>query len=320
MLDPTSVKNAPGSDPGPGLKLVLARCPLCRTDEAEPVAVGEDFAHQITRDSFLAVRCSECGLVYLSPQPAAEEHARVYPPSYFAPSHSARATGRRAVRRCGTLPAEARLLEVGYGASLHLEELRQAAPRAWVLEAVTPHQPAARNARKAGFVVYQTSAGGLEGRVGAYDAVLLLHALEHCADPLEELSSLSRLLREGGRLVILTENADSTACRVFQGRHWAGYDFPRHLSLFGPAALRRLAAEAGFEVERICTVGSPRVWTRSAAILAKDWEAPWWFTWSARLGAPILGALAFLGETMFALKGKGAGLEAVLRKREDHRR
>ena len=51
--------------PTASLSLVPARCCLCEDDDAEPVAVGEDFEYRTSPDSFLAMRCRGCGLIYL---------------------------------------------------------------------------------------------------------------------------------------------------------------------------------------------------------------------------------------------------------------
>jgi SAM-dependent methyltransferase len=324
MIDATAVEHPPTARPQAGLKLVLTQCPLCGEDEAEPIAVGNDFDWATTPDSVLAVRCRGCELVYLNPRPAAEERSSLYPPGYFSSSSSGtrpqdrwpRAVARQVVRRCRALPANARLLEVGYGARLHLAELRGAAGGTWALEAVTPHESLARSARQAGYVVHHGRVHALEVLEGAYDVVVLLHALEHCESPLQEVSSLRRLLRPGGRLVILTQNVDSAVGRLFQGRHWAGYDFPRHVSLFGPRTMRRLAAKAGFEVERLGTLGDSRMWLRSAANLGTDWGAPAWLNSRAARGGFPFGGLASIAESMSQLRAKGASLEVILRKPE----
>jgi hypothetical protein len=306
------------------LRLVLTPCPLCGEDEAEPVAVGNDLAHETTRDSFLAVCCRHCGLVYLNPRPSPEERLRLYPPEYFSAGRARRwpthAVARRAVRHCRALPPDARLLEVGLGPVLHLDALRQAAPRTWTLEAVTPHGSLARAARSAGFVVYEGGTDALEGVQRAYDAVLLLHALEHCASPVEALSSLRRLLRPGGRVVILTPNPDSMVGRLYRGRHWAGYDFPRHACLFGPGSMRRLAAATGLVVERLGTARDPQTWSRSAAGLLRDWDAPPWLARRAQPGALLLGGISSLAERAALLRARGARLEVVLHKLEERDR
>jgi SAM-dependent methyltransferase len=201
-----------------------------------------------------------------------------------------------------------------------LGQLRGISPFTWTLEAITPHEAVARSARDAGIVVRQGYPDELEDRVARYDVVLLLHSLEHCPSPADELRSIHRLLRPGGTLVILTENADSTVARAFRGRHWAGYDFPRHPSLFGPRPIRRLAGITGFDVVRIRTVAAPEVWLRSAALLLRDWAflppvAP-----IAFLAVPLLAGTAWVAEAVCNRRERGARLEALLRKPETSRR
>jgi SAM-dependent methyltransferase len=321
MLDVMAVDELAASGTETGLKLVLVRCPLCGADEAEPVAVGSDFAHSSSRDSFLAVRCTECELTYLNPRPAPEERPRLYPPDYFSSVEpggrralgSSRAAALRTVRRCRSLAPNGRVLVAAYGAALNLETVRQAGQPGWAVEALTPHERLARGGRQQGVSVHQGRAPALRAREGAYDVVFFLDALEHCESPLEELRSLRRLLREGGRLVLFTQNADSAVGRTFRGRHWAGYDFPRHVCLFGPGALRRLAREADLVIERLGTVGSPEVWVRSAAQLLDDWRAPAWLRGSASRGSFVLRGMAALAESGARLRGQGAVIEAVLR-------
>jgi SAM-dependent methyltransferase len=314
----TAVESPPAAAAPAGLRLVLTACPLCGADEGEPAAVGNDAAHGTTRDTFLALACPACGLVYLSPRPATEERPRVYPPAYFGSEaergpgrRTARGTIRRAVREPGAAGGAVRVLEIGHGGSLHLDLTREAAPPGWALEAVTPHESLAQAARARGFTVHHGRAESLDAPGSGYDLVLLLHSLEHCDAPVETMASVRRLLRAGGRAVILTPNPDSTVGRMFRGRHWTGYDFPRHPCLFGPRALRRLAEAAGFEVERLGGVRSPRAWTGSARNFLSDWGAPAWLT---RTAPGLLGGVASLAPGAARRRPTGPELEAVLRK------
>jgi len=328
MMGAASAEATAGSPRSGGLHLVLAPCPGCGGDQAEPVAVGTDLAHRSTGDSFLAVRCCGCGLVRLDPRPDAVARPGLYPPSCFdvpgvipwTARRAARAAGRLAARRCRALPADARLLELGYAPRLHLDQLSRSGPPTWLLEAVTPHDTLAHASRLRGFAVGLGRADSLRDQADVYDAVLLLHALEHSEDPLGELISARRLLRAGGRVVILTANTDSVVARLFQGRHWAGYDFPRHLTLFEAGVLRRMAVEAGLEVERIVTAGSPSAWVDSIINLLQDWAPLSWLAGPARRGSALLHGVAVPVETMARLGGRGAWLEAVLRKPEGGQR
>jgi SAM-dependent methyltransferase len=309
------------------LPMVLAPCPLCGGDRAEPVAVGNDLAWRASRESFLAVCCEDCGLVRLDPRPEASGLASLYPPSCFvtdgaagrAARGSARAAARRAARWCRGLPPDARLLELGYSTRLHLDELRRFGRATWLLEAVTPHEALARSYRLRGFAVELGRADALTEYAGAYDAVLLLHALEHSDDPLGELVSAHRLLRPGARLVILASNTDSLVARLFSGRHWSGYDFPRHLTLFQGRVLHRMAEEAGYQVERIASMANPSAWVDSTSNLLHDWAALSSLAAPARHASAVLQGIALPVEAVARLRGRGAWVEAILRKPEGGR-
>jgi SAM-dependent methyltransferase len=307
----------PGGAPA-GLPLEHSPCPVCGEDDGEPVAVGADFDLATSTDGFLALECRVCAAVYLNPAPAAAARTRIYPAAYFAGDESerrrtARQTARRALACCEGLPATARLLEVAYGRSVHVGEIRDCgAPSGWSFEVVTPHALQAEAARRLGVVTHVGSAADLSHE-SAYDVVLMLHALEHCGAPVRELRAVRALLRPGGRVVIVCQNAESAVRRRFQGRHWAGYDFPRHRALYGPRALRAAADRAGFAIERLQPVRCARMWNRSAAALLGDWTAPAWLEGQARWGAVLATPMAAVAEVT-AGRGLRAGwIEAVLR-------
>ena len=51
-------------------------CPVCGDVEAEPIAVCSDFHQQTAADAFLALRCIDCGTVYISPAAVPADHTR----------------------------------------------------------------------------------------------------------------------------------------------------------------------------------------------------------------------------------------------------
>ena len=301
------------------LQLEPTPCPVCGHDEGEPVAVGTDFAYATSPESFLALRCNACALVYLNPVPAPPARHRIYPAPYFRAAaerrderRGAQAAARRALACAGSLPPTARLLELGYGARLHVDELRRLAPAGWTIEAITTHATLLHAAQAGSLVVHRGTAVGLASQGAVYDAILALHALEHAEAPVEELRSLRPLLRPGGRVIVLCQNAESAVGRRFQGRHWAGYDFPRHRVLFGPRALRALAERAGFTVERLAGVPYARMWSRSAANLLRDWAAPRWLSGEADRGGLLAAPLAAVAEATAGRGPQAAWIEAVL--------
>ena len=92
------------------LHLEDVTCCLCGQSDAVPVAVGEDFEYHTSRESFLALSCRRCGVVYLSPRPTADSLPCIYPANYHAFNFSAEEFGlaytartwleRRRILRC----------------------------------------------------------------------------------------------------------------------------------------------------------------------------------------------------------------------------
>jgi SAM-dependent methyltransferase len=297
--------------------LRLGACPLCGGDDPEPIAVGEDRSYRTTRDTLLVVSCTSCGVFYLNPRPVPSNRSSLYPSAYFRPADHPRSADRlvRSALRFGLKSLRSvprRVLEVAYGARVHSDLLRRALPSECAVEILTQHEELARDGHAAGCVV-RTGAAGALGDAPPYDLILLFHSLEHCEAPVEELTALGRHLQQGGRLLVLTPNAESAVCRRFQGRHWSGYDFPRHPCLYGPRALRRLAAHSGLEVERLGSLGDSAMWADSVENFLSDWKASSWVTGAAR-GATRAGAeVAALAGAGHGSGATGPQLLAVLR-------
>lgn len=309
----------------PDLVMEWVRCCLCDVDDCDPVAVGEDFEYRTTRDVFRAVRCRRCGLVYLNPRPAPAELPRIYPPTYHAFDFTPESFGvvhhvrerleaRRLLRWCRRLGEGARIVDVGCGDGFHLRLLRQYGRPGWHLEGVDASPQAVEAARRAGLDVHLGTVETLDLPEGAYDLALHIMTIEHVAHPVEVLSAICRLLRPGGRVVVVTDNADSPDRAVFGGRHWGGYHFPRHFHLFSPTTLERLADRAGLEVAALETGVSPVNWVYSLRNLLVDLDAPPWLVERFSLRAP--GALtAFTAvDGVYAAAGRGAILQAILRR------
>jgi hypothetical protein len=65
-----------GTISGPFVTRMPTDCPVCGDVEAEPIAVCSDFERPAARTAFLALRCSDCGSVYLSPASSADRPLR----------------------------------------------------------------------------------------------------------------------------------------------------------------------------------------------------------------------------------------------------
>ncbi len=91
---------------------------------------------------------------------------------------------------------------------------------------------------------------------GKFDCITAFDVIEHVATPEAFFQRASELLKPGGRLFLSTPDQSSVVARAF-GRWWHYYH-RFHLSMFGPATLRRLAAKHGFEWLAIRRIGRLR--------------------------------------------------------------
>ena len=86
----------------------------------------------------------------------------------------------------------------------------------------------------------------------SFDAVTITHVLEHVHDPIGLLKECLRVLKPGGRLVVVTPNAESLGHRIFK-RSWRGLEPPRHLCLFSMQTLRICTERVGAQVKILRT-------------------------------------------------------------------
>jgi SAM-dependent methyltransferase len=142
-----------------------------------------------------------------------------------------------------------RLLDIGCGAG---RQMALMGALGWAVEGVDFDPEAVATARASGLVVRQGSLAEQLYPDASFDAVLLSHVIEHVHEPLPLLREIRRILRPGGRLVVLTPNAGGLGRRLY-GAAWRGLEPPRHLTVLSPRALRLLLAAAGFPAPSVET-------------------------------------------------------------------
>lgn len=174
--------------------------------------------------------------------------------------------------------AESRMLEVGCAHGGFLLEAQRAG---WRVEGVEPSTQAARVARQRGFAVHEGFLGDFPSQDRElYDWIAFWMVFEHVPNPREFLRQARELLRSGGVITLSVPNA-ATWERWLFGRHWLGYDAPRHLQVFTASKLRDLLEAEGFREVRVIHQSNTRYWTGSLASWGMHWfpNARWPKTW-----------------------------------------
>ena len=81
-----------------------------------------------------------------------------------------------------------------------------------------------------------------------FDYVSMDQVIEHVPDPTAVLKEMSAVLKPGGKIILTTPNGQGWGSIIF-GRKWINWHVPYHLHFFSTSSLRKVAQDAGFEVE-----------------------------------------------------------------------
>jgi len=248
-------------------------CPLCGATASEALPFRYAF-----RDRFLhGIRCRGCRLVFIDPQPTAEEIADMYSEAYFTScSDTCGAHGTRAYMEAAEAereerarsardldrrmrrfqPQRGRLLEIGCGPGFFLRELEEFGWRPTGLEISSYAADFAR--REHGLVVHNTAIEAAVIEPESFEAIVMGDVLEHLADPLAALRRVRGWLVPGGvALIAVPATLNLVSARLgllvyrLLGREKTLRIPPYHLFEYTPPTLRRMLVTAGFEVPHL---------------------------------------------------------------------
>ena len=169
--------------------------------------------------------------------------------AYLAEEAGRRATANRLLDLIAAHVPSGRLLDVGCGHGLLLDEARK---RGYETVGLELSREAARHARETlGLDVRELPLEAFgEGRngdsPGEFDAIVLADVLEHLDDPVAAIDTCARLLRPGGVLCIVTPDPSSVTARA-AGARWWGY-LPAHTVLLPRKTLRELISARGLVI------------------------------------------------------------------------
>lgn len=250
-------------------------CGICRNSENNKFHTAREMMFG-RRDEFVYLECGECGTLQLTDIP---DLSKYYPPEYLAFESEAPAA-KNALRRAVAgvigkhyvngssllgrvaaaaipkfgrqfLPAlrqyplkldfDTRILDFGCGSGRLLRTLR----------AFGFHNLKGADAYIDNEITYpcglKIDKAGLDSLQPGYDLIILQHSFEHLPNPLESLRLVRGLLAKDGYAMICIPLVNYAWERY--GVNWVQLDAPRHLFLFTERSFRRLADEAGMEIE-----------------------------------------------------------------------
>jgi len=218
----------------------------------------EHFDFVLDEPGLTVARCPVCGLVFEASPPGFEklDYDNIYPPTppQAAPAKAIRKKHLVWEKALRTAPGR-RLLEIGCSYGFFLEHLRR---NGWEAEGIDVSSNAIAYARQRGL---NCSCSRIEEfrPAGKYDAVVLIHVLEHLSEPVEVLKVIASWLNPGGIAYLRVPNFASGLVNLSRA-DTIGHLKPReHLCYFTPATLEQTLARASYEA---------RVWTEGRNSLA----------------------------------------------------
>jgi 2-polyprenyl-3-methyl-5-hydroxy-6-metoxy-1,4-benzoquinol methylase len=209
-------------------------------------------AHQPGRHGDL-LECRECGTVQQPVLPQGDQLHDLYrdmrDDAYLSEETGRRATANRLLDLIAAHVPTGRLLDVGCGHGLLLDEARR---RGYGTVGLELSREAAKHARDTlGLDVRELplesfSEGTNGDSPGGFEAVVLADVLEHLDDPVDAIDRCAGLLRPGGVLCIVTPDPSSLTAKL-AGARWWGY-LPAHTVLLPRRTLRELISARGLVI------------------------------------------------------------------------
>jgi 2-polyprenyl-3-methyl-5-hydroxy-6-metoxy-1,4-benzoquinol methylase len=232
----------------------LTGCPLCGCVEAQVLYELE----------VPLVRCEQCAMVYLNPQPRVE-HQQFYDESYYdgsstkkddADNEDVLEAAKVAVRleSCQAVvdrvmkysPTPGSWLDIGCGPGFLLSQVRD---RGWQYMGLDSSPFAPQFARER-FGLENVRTGLIEdvdfaGRT--FDVISMQHVIEHLYEPVSTMREILKLLKPGGILYLETPDICSGSA-LRDGAKWLHIKIPEHVLYFSQETLENLLHRLDCEV------------------------------------------------------------------------
>ncbi len=230
-----------------------------KNDIACPLCGKKNYTVYLRQRHRQIVRCLQCGLVYVNPQPSTREINRMYNEDYFA-SEKKRSTSsvgyydytmekplllayfRRKITYLKTILSGKKVLEIGSSYGYFLEEAKRAGLDVLGIDI---SREAASRAAKEGLPSRAVDIFQAKFPPRSFDGVVGFHLIEHISDPLAFVREIYRITKPGG-IVLFSTPREGGYLRRLMGRHWLNYRHQEHLYFFSRETMTLLLKKAGY--------------------------------------------------------------------------
>lgn len=220
-------------------------CDLCGSKDFSLIFEAKDYITGIRQK---VVRCRNCGLAYVNPQPSVTEIGDFYPQAYYGknPFFYEKLDGFYRFKRVRKLvKIGSNVLDIGSGRGLVLSHLRRIGCKVWGTELSEISSKYAKDTL--GLNIINKNLEDCVFEKDSFNVITMFHSLEHLISPFKTVKEIYRILKPGGYLIIEVPRFDSFYSRIFTDK-WFHLDVPRHLFHFNDQTLEKLLTTAGFSI------------------------------------------------------------------------
>lgn len=255
----------------------IKKCEFCGKQDFKFLFYGTDKLHNIP-GNFKVVKCKNCGLIFINPQPSFKELEKYYPyEKYYSLKKIRLREDDKNVRlklflfklfytknknyllraifsplkvfvRQTKIFSEAKFLDIGCGAGQFLYEMKQLGIKN--VYGVEPGDFNEKQAKKEGLKIKKSDLINANYPEKFFDIITINQVLEHVNNPLETIREIFRILKKGGIFIIGVPNTNSWNYKLFK-KNWANLDVPRHLFNYSDILLKSYLQKNGFKILKI---------------------------------------------------------------------
>ncbi len=229
-------------------------CPACNDASIKLHLEGKDFS--ISQEAYSIWKCDACNFVFTQNIPSMQDigayyqaenyvsHSNTQKGWFFRLYHIARtfmlASKKKLVNK--HLPTKGKLVDIGCGTGYFLNEMKK---DGWDTLGLEPSDAARNLAIEQFQLTIEDKSHLYQLPAKSADVVTMWHVLEHVHNLQEDIAQIRKITK--GILVVAVPNHDSYDGKHY-GKHWAGWDVPRHLWHFTPATMQQIMQKQGFEL------------------------------------------------------------------------
>lgn len=227
------------------IEVESVNCDLCDSTDAQLRYKKTDTRYKITDQEFCVVSCNNCGHWYLNPRQTKVALEKCYPPSYYnSRTQDISSQKKRYERQADYFKEQqlGRFLDIGCAGGEFIEIMSALGWDCFGMDLF--------DNRKENLPTNIDFRFGFLNEIAYpdnfFDGISAWGVFEHLLSPKIYFNEVSRILKPGGRFVILVSNANSLWSRFAYKE-----DIPRHLHFFTPASIRKYAAITGLKICKI---------------------------------------------------------------------